>query len=294
VKNLETLKDLPLLQNQTTYLDPAVANWWKNFYGLDYGIPLGTGNLNTIFLSDVIGFIAGYNSDVPLSQNSSLMQELVAEGALNEFTRAGGIYEVVQEFSQGLYGPVNVAVDPDPPEWELTIPAGYFEAGTYGPYSSALECYEDVWVNVLVPAIALENVAIVQNYTKAQQVLQNDYIWQDQIGREHLNRARIDLDAATIPPSNTVAINFGQSLPEIGKDTSFGGPAMFMERVVDATTLGGQATIAAMREGRNLQRITEAGVQQDAPIDTTGIEQPGSFVPSTYTEAEANALVIRS
>jgi len=294
VKNLETLKDLPLLQNQTTYLDPAVAEWWRQQYGEDYGIPLGTGNLNTIVLSDVIGFIAGYNSDVPLSQNSSLMQDLVAEGALNEFTRAGGIYEVVQEFSQGLYGPVNVAVDPAPPEWELTIPAGYFEAGTYGPYSSALECYEDVWVNVLVPAIALENVAIVQNYTKAQQVLQNDYIWQDQIGREHLNRARIDLDAATIPPSNTVAINFGQSLPEIGKDTSFGGPAMFMERVVDATTLGGQATIAAMREGRNLQRITEAGVQQDAPIDTTGIEQPGSFVPSTYTEAEANALVIRS
>jgi hypothetical protein len=97
-----------------------------------------------------------------------------------------------------------------------------------------------------------------------------------------------------VPASDTTAINFGQSLPEIGKDTSFGGPAMFMERVIDINTLGGQATIAAMREGRNLQRIADAGVQQDAPISTEGLEAPGDLVPSTYTESEANALVIRS
>jgi len=292
VKNLETLKDLPLLQNQTTYLDPAVAEWWRQQYGEDYGVKLGTGNLDTILLSDVIGFIAGYNSQKPLEENAQLMQELVAEGALNEWTRSGGIYQVIQEFSQGLYGPTE-----NPSEsgnWEIVIPAGYFEAGTYGPYNSALECYEDVWLNVLIPAIALENVSIVQNYSKAKTVYQNDITWTDQIGREHLNRARIDLDALAVPASDTVAINFGQSLPEIGKDTSFGGPAMFMERVIDINTLGGQATIAAMREGRNLQRIAEAGVQQDAPINTEGLEAPGDLVPSTYTEAEANALVIRS
>jgi len=85
-----------------------------------------------------------------------------------------------------------------------------------------------------------------------------------------------------------------KDLPEIGKDTSFGGPAMWLERVVNANTLGGQATIAAMREGRNLERIAEAGVQQDAPINTEGLQDPGSLVPSTYTESEANALVIRS
>jgi hypothetical protein len=295
VANLETLKDLPLLQNQTSYLDPAVADWWKNYYGLDYDIQLGTGNLNTIVLSDVIGYIAGYNSQVPLEQNAVLMQQLSAEGALNEFTRSGGIYEVIQEFSQGLYGPVNVAPgELDPPEWEITIPSGYFEAGTYGPYDTALEAWEDVWVNVLVPGIVLENVSIVQNYEKARTVYNNDIIWQEQIGREHLNRAKIDLDAVTIPASDITAINFAESLPEIGKDTSFGGPAMWVERVVNANTLGGQATIAAMREGRNLDRISEAGVQQDAPINTDGLQDPGVLVPSTYTEAEANALVIRS
>jgi hypothetical protein len=296
VKNLETLKDLPLLQNQTTYLDPAVAEWWRQQYNEDYGIKLGTGNLDTILLSDTIGFIAGYNSQKPLEENAQLMQELVDEGALDEFTRSGGIYQVIQEFSQGIYGPVNLAPDPmvDPPDWAIIIPSGYFEAGTYDGYSTSLECYEDVWLNVLIPAIVLENVSIVQNYPKAKTVYQNDITWTDQIGREHLNRDRIDLDASTVPASDITAINFGQNLPEIGKDTSFGGPAMFMERVIDINTLGGQATIAAMREGRNLQRIADAGVQQDAPINTEGLEAPGDLVPSTYTESEANALVIRS
>lgn len=295
VANLETLKDLPLLQNQSTYLDPAVADWWKNYYGLDYGIQLGTGNLNTLVLSDVIGFIGGYNSTVPISENAQLMQQLASDGTLNEFTRSGGVYEVIQEFSQGLYGPIDLGPgDPSPPEWYIVIPPGYFLAGSYGPYTTIAECWEDVWVNTIVPGIVLENVNIVQSSEKAKKVYDNDIIWQEQIGREHINRARIDLDAATVPASDVTAINLAESLPEIGKDTSFGGPAMWLERVVNANTLGGQATIAAMREGRNLERIAEAGVQQDAPINTEGLQDPGSLVPSTYTESEANALVIRS
>lgn len=296
VKSLETLKDLPLLQNQTTYLDPKVAEWWRKQYGEDYGIKLGTGNLDTILLSDTIGFIAGYNSQKPLQENAQLMQELVEEGALDGFTRVGGIYQVIQEFCQGIYGPVNLAPDPmvDPPNWAITIPEGYFEEGIYDGYSTDFGCFQDVWLTVIIPGTKQENINIYQNYDKAKAVYQNDITWTDQIGREVLNRARIDLDPLTVPANDITAINFGQSLPEIGKDTSFGGPAMFMERVVDITTLGGQATIAAMREGRNLQRIADAGVQQDAPLDTQGLEAPGDLVPSTYTEEEANSLVIRS
>lgn len=292
VANLETLKDLPLLQDQTDYLAPGVADWWKNYYGLDYDIKLGTGNLDTIVLSDVIGFIAGYNSTQPLKENSTLMQQLADEGALDEFTRAGGIYQVIQEFSQGLYGPTE-----NPPTsgtWEIVVPFGYFKAGTY-TYASSDEAWEDFWIDELVPAIVQENINLVQNYEKAQTVYLNDTIWQEQIGREYLNRQRIDLlDTSTIPESDLTAINFAQNLPEIGKDTSFGGPAMWLERVVDATSLGGQATVGAMREGRNLARLAEAGIQQDAPIPTEGIETPGVFVPSTYNEEEANARVIQS
>jgi hypothetical protein len=294
ISGLETLKDLPLLQNQTTYLDPAVAEWWRNFFGQDFGIQLGTGNLDTVILSDVIGYIAGYNSSQPLGENAVLLAQLEAEGVFNEFTRAGGIYEVIQEFSNGLYGPVNTAPEPDPPAFFITIPATYFEAGTYGPYSTALAAYEDVWINTLVPAIVLENVAIVQNSAKAKATYDNDITWQEQIGREHLNRARIDLDVVAVQSSVITAINFAESLPEIGKDTSFGGPAMWMERVVDINSLGGQATIAAMREGRNLERIADAGIQQDAPLNTAGLATPGVLLPSTFTEQEANARVIRS
>lgn len=294
VTGLETLKDLPLLEDQTTYLDPAVAAWWKTFFGLDFGIQLGTGNLDTVILSDVIGYIAGYNSAQPLADNVVLLAQLQAAGALNEFTRAGGIYEVIQEFSSGLYGPTNTAAEGDPPAFEIVIPATYFAAGTYGPTATAEAVFEDVWIDVLVPAIVLENVAIVQNNVSAQTVFANDITWQEQIGREQLNRVRIDLDISVVQRSVITALNLAESLPDIGKDTSFGGAAMWLERVVDATSLGGQATIAAMREGRNLERIADAGIQQDAPLNTTGLQTPGVLVPSTYSEEEATARVIRS
>jgi hypothetical protein len=172
--------------------------------------------------------------------------------------------------------------------------AGWAAAGTYGPYSTAEEAYEDAWINGIIPFTALANVDIINNYPTAQTVYNNENSWQDQLGRETLNRQRIDLVVTDILPNNTVAMSFAEQLPEYGKRTEFGGPAMWLERVAVANSLGGQALIAAMREGRNAKRLSSAGLQQDGPINTEGLQYPGELAPNKYDEQEANDLVIRT
>lgn len=295
VSGLENLEGLPLIQNQTQYIPQGVLDYWRGQYNEDYDIPLGTGALGQLVVSDVIGFAAGYNSGSYLQDNSTKLAELDAAGAFNEFTQSQGIYETIQAFAQGTFGPVNVAPSEfDPPAWEVEIPTGWAAAGTYGPFSTAEEAYEDAWINGIIPYTALANVDIINNYPTAQIVYNNENTWQDQLGREYLNRQRIDLVVEDILPNNSVAMSFAQQLPEYGKRTEFGGPAMWLERVAVASSLGGQAIIAAMREGRNAERLSIAGLEQDAPLDTSNIEEPGTLSPSQYTKEQAEELVIRS
>lgn len=292
ISSLETLKDLPLLQNQTSYVPPGVAEYWQNYYGQDYDINLGTGNFNTMVVSDVIGFAAGYNSGAPIKENSEIAAYLDGVGAFDEFTQSQGIYETIQSFSQGLFGPTEDPMMPG--DWYVTIPAGWAAAGIYGPFATAIEAYEDAWINGIIPFTALANVDIYNNYPEAQQAYANDITWQDQLGREYLNRQRMDLAVTTLPATDQVAISLAQGLASYGEDTSFGGAAMWFERVVDYNSLGGQSVIAAMREGRNNRRLSDAGIQQDGAISTEGLEEPGVLLTSQYTESEANSQVIRS
>ena len=125
--------------------------------------------------------------------------------------------------------------------------------------------------------------------------MSNSERWNQQLAREYLNQQRVDNeDLTAVRASDDVAINLALNLPSLGTDTSEGGIAEIIERTVDFSSLGGQCAIAAMREGRNLQRLADANIQQDAPINTTGVEDPGTLVSSTYTAQEAKDRLIRS
>jgi hypothetical protein len=53
---------------------------------------------------------------------------------------------------------------------------------------------------------------------------------------------------------------FVQNLPYFGLLTASGDAAEFLENIADTTTLGGQAIVGAMREGRNNARLSAAGL----------------------------------
>lgn len=291
--SLETLKGLDLLENQDTYVTDAVRNYWTEGYGVDsdYNVTLATGNAGQLKLSDVIGFAAGYNSAAPLTKNAQLLAEMEAAGELTAITGSQGVYDTINKFCAGDFGPVESP--PASGTWVVTITAGYLGAGTYSAASSTA-AREDAWINGVVPAVKTVLASYASN-TKAQEIMTNSERWNQQLAREYLNQSRIDnADLTAVQASQDVAINLALNLPSLGLDTAEGGTAELLERIVDFSSLGGQATIAAMREGRNIKRLADANIQQDAPIDTTGVEDPAQFTTAQYTSQEAKDRVIKS
>lgn len=291
ISRLETLKDLPDIADQQQYVTEPVIEYWQNYYGQDYGLQLATGNNNTLTVSDVIGFAAGYNSGLPLTENTQLLTTLNDAGAFTDFTQTQGIYETIQTFCTGIW----TAEDPMMPgDWYTTIPVGWAAAGIYGPFATAEEAFEDAWLNGIIPVVAVASVDVYDLNPEAQTAYDNEVTWQTQYGREYLNRQKADLNVTEINPSDQSALSLAQSLPNLGVRTEFAGPAMWFERVSNATSVGGQGIVAAMREGRNILALNEAGIVQDASVPSETPPYPGTLATNTLTKEEANALVIRS
>ena len=62
------------------------------------------------------------------------------------------------------------------------------------------------------------------------------------------------------PGDKNSVYSFVQNLPYYGLLTASGDAAEFMENIADTTTLGGQAIVGVMREGRNNARLSAAGL----------------------------------
>jgi hypothetical protein len=284
--NLETLKDLPLVKDQTVYVEPAVITYWTSQYSVQDNIQLATGPDGTYQLSDVIGYAAGYNSVAPLQQNQILLQELIDSGALNVFYAAGtssssstGILIIMDYFVAGAY-------DPIAPLTDYIIPAGVYGAGTYATQELA-------W-NAIIAAAKTLMQTFYNDYTQAQTIQRNFKRLQEQQAREKLIRAKIDLDLDTVPANTNNAIQLAANLPNYALDTSAGGSAELLERVMNFDSTGGQASVAAMREARNIDKLADANIVQDGPIPITPPANPGSLSSATYTVAEADAIIIRN
>ena len=285
--NLETLKDLPLIQNQTVYVEPAVTTFWTSQYSVQDNIQLATGPNGTYQLSDAIGYAAGYNSAAPLQQNIIEMEKLQASGAMDVFTRDDGsasantgIYKVIDFFVAGAYDPTPPAVSP------YVIPAGVYGAGTYTTQTLAFE-------GIIAAAKTLMQTFFTNN-PGAQIIQRNFKRMQQQQAREKLIRAKIDLDLDTVPANVNNAVQLATNLPNYALDTSAGGSAELLERVMNFDSTGGQASVAAMREARNIDKLTDANIVQDGPIPVTQPANPGSLLSGTYTVAEADAIIIRN
>jgi hypothetical protein len=71
--------------------------------------------------------------------------------------------------------------------------------------------------------------------------------------------------------------------------------AWFLEAMADLTTLGGEAIVGCLREGRNQDFLGTAGIRTNSQIPGDPIPPPpeAELLPSTYTEDQAQNLVIR-
>lgn len=68
--------------------------------------------------------------------------------------------------------------------------------------------------------------------------------------------------------------SFVQNLPQYGLLTASGDAAEFLESLADVTTLGGQAIVGAMREGRNQARLNTTGLYNNTQIPSDAVVAP--------------------
>jgi hypothetical protein len=76
------------------------------------------------------------------------------------------------------------------------------------------------------------------------------------------------------PGDKNSVYSFVQNLSYYGLLTANGDAAEFLENIADTTTLGGQAIVGVMREGRNNARLSTAGLYNTNQVPSTPIVAP--------------------
>ena len=274
VYNLESNKGLPLINALTVALPADVAAFYATY-------ATGTGTDGTLLLADVIGTAAGWihNTELPIA--TSVVSTLAAAGALTSLTNSTtGVYTVMQNTNAGLY-----TTDVSPGVISIDIPFGLPGAGTY-------ETYDDAYNQGLIPAAYSLIAAIVAAHPVV--VAQSTVAFSTmaaQLVREKTNLAQVPISfsqvTSGIPPLPLV-----DNLKAYGLDGAKGGAAYILEALATMATRGGQAVVSTMREGRNLARLSEAGIETDILVSDVGLEPPAPLSSGNYSVDQAIAQII--
>ena len=292
VVNLESNKDLDLINALTDPLPANVANYYANTFAT------GTGPGNSVTVADVIGTAAGNTMNIELPTVISTVSALGNAGALVSLTaNAGtagsalnGLYTQMQYCLAEAYGNNMTGI---------TIPAtAYFAGGSFADF-------DDAFGNGLIPAAnsAISNIATVNasaaattNLAYANMATQLEY------NVVNCGAAGIDIgnlvsniaNASVESNSTSTVMSFVSNLHDIGLDVSEGGQAQFVQEISNVSTLSGQAVIASMREGRNIAILNAAGILLDTQVSDVNVVTPiaNNLSSAQYTVAEARANVI--
>jgi hypothetical protein len=270
---VETTKDLPLISALTQAVPADIANYFIDT------MSDGTGENNTLLIVDFLGTAAGWIHTDVLTQTVELFDEM-------NLTYLGNIYSTMYSATTGAFDEVNPS---PPPDFNTVIPSGYPAAGTYISRDSA--------VQALITVAQTEIGNIISIYPSQTSTMNTGWTdMADQVTLEQTQLARAQIVFADLTANDTSSI-YGLifNLPSLGLGTQVGGTAQFIEDVADLTTFTGQAVVACLREGRNQQALSGTGILTSSNIPAEEDPPPpqATLIPSTYTESEATALVVK-
>lgn len=284
VKAMETTRDLPLVTALTTAVPPAVANYYTST------LANGGGPNGNIRIVDIIGLAGGWVATDAFVRTVEIFDTM-------DLTQLTLIYQTMLNCLDGTYGPTDsgpivipgglpcagtyvgtdIATPPDPPEYNPTA------------ISLAMAC--------LTGAAATEiNNLEIQYPTQCAEL---NSLWNsmaEQIVEEQTLQPVVNLNFANLQANNRNSIySFILGLPSYGTQTEQGGVAWFLESMADLSTLGGQAVIGCLREGRNQTALNSSGIYSNNKIPSDPIPPPpqANLIPSVYTESEAQNLVVK-
>jgi hypothetical protein len=184
-------------------------------------------------------------------------------------------------------------IDPGPPpvfNFTVTVPAGLPGAGTYGPFSSESAAISAAFVNLNANMIANVNTIVSSNSTLVGYTNTNWNAISAQINNVNINLALSNVDFANLVP-NTLPTSLATSLTDYGLDTTEGGAAFVLESLA-TDTQGGQAIVSTMREARNQERLSAAGIETNIIISDEVAEPQAQLSNGQYTAGEAESQKI--
>jgi hypothetical protein len=277
---IETLKNLPLVENQTQPISDEVKNFYLDTFAG------GTGPDGTYLITDFFGTAAGVPGTESLTTVIGILNARVSDGTLASLAE---IYLVMKNVVSGVYG--------DPVVGPVEIPDDLPGAGTYdgvpeAPPDPAITPAEQAF-QVLVPlaqdAITTAATAMGANTT----TLNTAFVGMAQHAtQERVNqgKAAIDFDDLT-EGDQTSVMALITSFTGLGTDVAVGQAAQFFEDIVDINSATGQAIIGAMREGRNQVQLADVGINgYDIVPDQPETPPPvAPLLGSSYTVAEAES-----
>jgi hypothetical protein len=272
--NTETTRDLVDVNLLTEPVPADVIAYYQSTFGT------GSGAEGTLVINDVIGAASGIGYVKYLENVNVIINSLEDQSELDVLT------EIYQRMNTTITGGYSVpAPPPDPPTVE--IPPGPAQ-GSYASIDAA-------FANGLIPAAVSEiNSIVISNPTNTNTLNDNYSLIAEKFANEITYLADANIDPTDLIPNQQSAIlSFIQNLPGYGIETQVGGAAEYLESVADLLTLGGQAIVGSLRQGRNTAVLSASGIGQDIEIPNTYQQPPpqANLIPSTYTESEAANIV---
>ena len=292
VGNLQTTNNLPLISALTQAVPTSVANYLSNIAGT---------NGTSVMVCDVLGIAAGY-------QVTDYFLNTVSTFANTNITYLTTVYQTMNSVVGNVYG--------DPVNGPVTIPVGQPAAGTYyasignvGNVSNVVlsSAADSAFTGTggdtpptgpgLLP-VATNAIVNIASASSAQVAVLNSYFTSmaAQVVQEKNLQTKAQIDFANLIPNNSPTIySLIYSLPTYGRQTEVGGIAQFWEGVADISTFTGQAVVATLREGVNLSRLGNAGIQTNSLVPSAPNPPlaQANLIPSTYTAQQAANLIVR-
>lgn len=274
VSGQQTTRGLDQVNAQTQAVPASVANYYINTLGT------GTGNNNQPTIMDVIGTAAGWISAPALARTVEIFNTM-------DLSALTAIYDTMLNVINGVYD------QPDPMDPMMTIvviPPGTPGTGTYATRDLAVS-------TGLIPLAQAQFTALQGTYPTQTQEL-ND-LWTSmaqQLTRETQLQTQANLVYADLTANQTASMyGFILNLNSYGQDQSQGGAAQFIEAVAQVNTFTGQSVIGCLRQGVNQRLLDQVGIGTNNQIPSEPVPPPAQaqLLPSTYTESEAENLVIR-
>jgi len=239
----------------------------------------GSGPDGTFYLSDLIGAPAGEPQNSSYSRMSVLFEQIQADGGFDGIAEVLGVMRGVLDDVYTVSGlgtayhieiPNPFIIDP--------IPGN----GTYNNKDAALD--------ELIAELKLATLAYIAAYpaqsSELLSLFSTSYTSQIE-GVKQLWDADLKFQVTYVdgfetgpggqdgfPPNKKTTLSFAENLPGFAKKTSKGDIAVILESMA-TDTLGGNAIIAAMRESRNTNVLSDAGVTGDNQLS----DQPSTVEP---------------